>query len=199
MLRWIVVTAVILAVDIYAFQAVKTVTKNPIFHIIYWAFSLIVIVNFIYQLATYGRYKGLSPSVMLAFGLLILSGSLKLIPFFILLGEDIFRLGSTVVSYFITNTEPPFMPERRDVVSKIALAIAAIPFTSVLYGMIKGKYNYQVIKHTLFFDDLPDNFDGFTLTQISDVHSGSFDNAEKIDYGIDLINEQNSDVILFTN
>ncbi|HKJ07398.1 MAG TPA: metallophosphoesterase, partial [Flavobacteriaceae bacterium] len=170
----------------------------PIFHIIYWAFSLIVIVNFIYQLATYGRYKGLSPSVMLAFGLLILSGSLKLIPFFILLGEDIFRLGSTVVSYFITNTEPPFMPERRAVVSKIALAIAAIPFTSVLYGMVKGKYNYQVIKHTLFFDDLPESFDGFTLTQISDVHSGSFDNAEKIDYGINLINEQNSDVILFT-
>jgi predicted MPP superfamily phosphohydrolase len=40
-------------------------------------------------------------------------------------------------------------------------------------------------------------FDGFTITQISDVHSGSFDNPEKISYAI-LVNEQNSDMILFT-
>jgi predicted MPP superfamily phosphohydrolase len=45
---------------------------------------------------------------------------------------------------------------------------------------------------------LPDAFDGFTITQISDVHSGSFDNPEKISYAIDLVNEQNSDMILFT-
>jgi predicted MPP superfamily phosphohydrolase len=38
----------------------------------------------------------------------------------------------------------------------------------------------------------------FTITQISDVHSGSFDNPEKISYAIDLVNEQNSDMILFT-
>ena len=41
-------------------------------------------------------------------------------------------------------------------------------------------------------------FDGFTITQISDIHSGSFDNAAKVNYGIDLINKQQSDVILFT-
>jgi len=46
--------------------------------------------------------------------------------------------------------------------------------------------------------DLPDAFDGFTITQISDVHSGSFDNPEKINYAIDLINEQEADMILFT-
>jgi predicted MPP superfamily phosphohydrolase len=36
------------------------------------------------------------------------------------------------------------------------------------------------------------------LTHISDIHSGSFDNPDKIAYGIELINEQESDVILFT-
>ena len=50
----------------------------------------------------------------------------------------------------------------------------------------------------LAFDDLPKAFDGFTITQISDIHSGSFDNAAKVNYGVDLINEQQSDVILFT-
>lgn len=45
---------------------------------------------------------------------------------------------------------------------------------------------------------MPDAFDGFRITQISDIHSGSFDNPEKINYAIDLINEQEADMILFT-
>jgi predicted MPP superfamily phosphohydrolase len=61
-----------------------------------------------------------------------------------------------------------------------------------------GKYRYRVVNHTLEFDDLPAAFDGFTITQISDIHSGSFDNKKKLEYGIDLINKQESDVILFT-
>jgi predicted MPP superfamily phosphohydrolase len=64
--------------------------------------------------------------------------------------------------------------------------------------MYRGKYNFKVLKYTLIFDDLPEAFDGFTLTQISDLHSGSFDNVEKVNYGIDLVNQQNSDVIFFT-
>jgi predicted MPP superfamily phosphohydrolase len=66
---------------------------------------------------------------------------------------------------------------------------------SLIYGITIG-YNYKVIKQRIFFPDLPDAFDGFTITQISDVHSGSFDNPEKINYAIDLVNEQNSDMIL---
>jgi predicted MPP superfamily phosphohydrolase len=69
---------------------------------------------------------------------------------------------------------------------------------SLIYGITVGRYNYKVIKQRIFFPDLPDAFDGFTITQISDVHSGSFDNPEKISYAIDLVNEQNSDMILFT-
>ena len=50
----------------------------------------------------------------------------------------------------------------------------------------------------MFFPDLPEAFDGTTITQISDMHSGSFDDADKIQYAIDLINQQNSDLVLFT-
>jgi predicted MPP superfamily phosphohydrolase len=90
------------------------------------------------------------------------------------------------------------LPERRKFVSQIALGIAAIPFASLLYGITLGKYNFKVIKQTLFVPDLPEAFDGTTITHISDVHSGSFDDADKIQYAIDLINEQNSDLVLFT-
>lgn len=67
-----------------------------------------------------------------------------------------------------------------------------------LYGILKGKYAYRVIKHTLYFKELPKAFDGFTITQISDVHSGSFSNAKAVQKGIDLIKEQKSDLFVFT-
>lgn len=199
MIRWVIFIAIVLFVDFYAFQSIKTITKNKFIFVGYWLLSLGVLTNVIYRLLTFNRANGLTPVVMLAFGLVILSITPKIIAIIILLGEDIFRIFKLVVNYFSNTTaSTTFFPDRRAFVSKVALSLAAIPFTSVLYGMVKGKYNYQVIKHTLFFDDLPSSFDGFKLTHISDIHSGSFDNEKKINYGIDLINEQESDVILFT-
>ena len=117
----------------------------------------------------------------------------------VMFGEDFFRIISGIFSHFFRNSEKSsFLPDRRKFVSQIALGIAAVPFLSLLYGMTKGKYNFKVIKQTLFFPDLPESFDGTTITHISDIHSGSFDDPEKIKYAVELINEQNSDLILFT-
>ena len=117
-------------------------------------------------------------------------------------GEDIIRMciaGYTWMTNRISNGgAQQYFPDRREFISKLALGIAAIPFTGLLHGIFIGKYNYKVIRHTLFFDDLPEAFDGFKICQISDIHSGSFDEAAKIDYAVDLINEQPMDVLFFT-
>jgi predicted MPP superfamily phosphohydrolase len=123
----------------------------------------------------------------------------KIVMTVILLGEDVFRLAAGSINYFIDNSSNAnFLPSRRKFVSQIGMGLAAIPFLSLIYGIFEGRYNYKVIKQAIHFPDLPDAFNGFTITQISDVHSGSFDNPEKINYAIDLVNEQNSDMILFT-
>jgi predicted MPP superfamily phosphohydrolase len=83
-------------------------------------------------------------------------------------------------------------------VSEIAVLVAAVPFTAFMYAMLKGKYDYRLHKVTLHFDDLPDAFDGFTITQISDIHSGSFDNKGAVQRGIDLARAQQSDLFVFT-
>jgi uncharacterized protein len=115
-------------------------------------------------------------------------------------GEDILRVPQAAFRYFTEGSDPSgsYMPSRRVFVSKIALGLATIPFASFLYGMIIGKYNFKVLKYALYFEDLPEAFDGYKITQISDIHIGSFDNKEKVEYAIDLINEQASDAILFT-
>lgn len=198
MIRWIIFLTVVLVIDFYAFQSLRTITKNKITFAVYWLLSLAILANFTYKLATFNSAHGFPQTLMLAFGLLILSIIPKIFALIILFGEDIFRMGKLGFNYFSSTSSTQFFPERRAFVSKVALGLAAIPFLSVLYGMARGKYNYQVINHTLYFNDLPEAFDGFKLTHISDIHSGSFDDAEKIMEGIDLINDQKSDLLLFT-
>ena len=81
---------------------------------------------------------------------------------------------------------------------EFASLLAVVTLFLFIHGIVKGKYAYRVIKHTLYFDDLPESFDGFTITQISDVHAGSFNNPKAIQKGIDLINKQQSDLFVFT-
>ena len=198
MIRWIIFLTVILLIDFYAFQSIKTITKNKIVYVIYWLLSVAVISNLIYQFSTRANSGGLTQHIMLAIGLFILLGTPKIIALIIMFAEDVFRVFKSAFNFFSNSSDKTFLPERRAFISKAALGLAAIPFASVLYGMVKGKYNYQVIKHTLYFKDLPKAFHGFKITHLSDIHSGSFDDAEKINEGINLINEQESDVILFT-
>ena len=112
-------------------------------------------------------------------------------------GEDVIRVIQKGIS-FLSSTETKPLVGRRSFIAKLALGIAAIPFASILYGVFRGKYNYKVLKYQLSFKDLPEAFDGFTITQVTDIHSGSFTNKEEISYGVDLINEQKSDLLLFT-
>ncbi|PTR01029.1 hypothetical protein C8P68_101259 [Mucilaginibacter yixingensis] len=91
-----------------------------------------------------------------------------------------------------------YFPARRKFISELAVLLAAIPFSSFFYAIFKGKYNYKLHRQTLYFDDLPEAFDGFTITQLSDIHSGSFDNTAAVQRGIDLANAQKSDLFVFT-
>ena len=190
---------IIAIIEIYAFQAVKTFTKVRWVLFTYSAISLGVIFFIAYQFTQFDRSVGQTKMSMITLGLLLLVLIPKLIITFILLLEDVFRVFSGSMNHFSgPSIGVSFLPERRKFISQIALGLAAIPFTSLIYGMTFGKYNYKVITQQIFFPDLPDAFDGFKITQISDVHSGSFDKPEKINYAIDLVNEQNSDMILFT-
>lgn len=190
----------VVLVEFYSFQVVKTLTNVRMILNTYLFISAAIILFIAFQFLTFDRSVGQTKMTMLALGFLLMTLLPKLLLTFVLLLEDIYRLFTGSMTHFLRpNKNTSFIPERRIFVSKLALALAAIPFSSLIYGMTIGKYNFKVIRQQIFFPDLPDAFDGFTITQISDVHSGSFDNPEKINYAIDLVNEQNSDMILFTD
>jgi predicted MPP superfamily phosphohydrolase len=198
-LRILILLLFLFVVEIYAYQVLKTLVKARSILISYQIVSALLLVFIVYSFAQFDRSVGQTAQSMRAMGLLLLIYIPKIILTLVLFGEDIFRLGFGSVNHFAKfNDSVDFLSSRRKFVSQIGLGIAAVPFLSLIYGVTTGKYNYKVIKQRIFFPDLPDSFDGLTITHISDVHSGSFDNPDKINYAIDLINEQNSDLILFT-
>lgn len=199
MLRWIVFIVIYFVLVFYTLQALKTASRYPWVYYLFMIVSLVVLGNFIYQF-TIGGEPGrvLSRPKSYAFGFLMAIIAFKLITIIFLFSEDIFRLLAAGYHKFFGATREFAIPTRRRFLSVVALGIAALPFSALLYGMYKGKYNFKVLKYRLEFDDLPDAFDGYQITQISDVHSGSFDNRAKIEYAIDLVNQQKSDVIFFT-
>lgn len=199
MLRWIVFVIVYLILGLYTLQALRTITRYPWVYYAFMAIAILVLGNFIYQF-TLGETPGrvLNRSKSYAFGFLITLMVFESVTIIFLFSEDMFRLVSATYSKFFGTSKEFALPERRRFLSTVALGLAAIPFSALLYGMYRGKYNFKVLKYTLEFDDLPDAFDGYRITQISDVHSGSFDNRKKIEYAVGLINQQKSDVLLFT-
>jgi predicted MPP superfamily phosphohydrolase len=197
--RLLIFLLVIALFETYAFQAFKTIVKNKIFLWIYALLSLVLLLYIVYGLTQFDRSVGQTQASLRTMGLLLLVYVPKIVITLILLGEDVYRVLMGAINFFVDyNKESAFLPSRRKFVSQMGLGLAAIPFLSLIYGIFEGRYNYKVIKQAIFFPDLPDVFDGFTITQISDVHSGSFDNPDKIDYAIDLINQQKTDLILFT-
>ena len=197
--RIILLCLILLIIELYTFQVFKTVLKSkPVLHTIL-GISILVLIYIVYAFSQFNRSVGQTQQTMFTMALLLIVYVPKLILTLILLGEDIFRLSAATINYFVDyDNSSDFLKSRRKFVSQIGLGIAAVPFLSLIYGITIGKYNYKVIKQSIFFPDLPDAFDGFTITHISDIHSGSFDNSEKINYAIDLVNEQNSDLILLT-
>ncbi len=196
--RFLILFIIIAIVELYAFQAIKTVTKSKWILISYAIISLAAIVFITYELLKFDRSVGQTKTTLITLGLLLLVLLPKIVLTFVMLLEDVFRFLMGTVTHFMGHNSDSFLPERRKFVSQVALGLAAVPFISLIYGMTIGKYNYKVIRQALFFKDLPDAFDGFKITQISDIHSGSFDDENKIRYAIDLINEQESDLLLFT-
>ena len=203
MIRLFIFLAFLLFIEIYSYQAIKTVSNKKI-RLTYIFTNTILYFLLFLQIIFYNYEKWeilfkiqwvqrsfFSYNFGLFFTLIIS----KFIIVSILISEDIIRgikfLFSKIQNKQVNNS-------RRKFISNISLAVAAIPIPIMIHGITRGRYNFKVIKHEIDFKDLPKSFDGYTITHLSDFHCGSLQSRSKLKYAIDLVNEQNSDLIAFT-
>ncbi len=205
---WWIIALVIFILDLYVFQALKTVSqqgsdrgRQAIF-ISYWLvsfFTIATMLSFPYLqfLQTSKIFRNYVFAILIGLFLAKLIGSL----FFV--ADDIRRGALLLMNKIFPLSGAQYMgPEgqgipRSTFLSWLGLGLGGTLFGTLLFGF-GNKYNYQVKKIKLRFDNLPDAFKGMRMVHISDIHSGSFQDIRAVNKGIDLILKQQPDLIVFT-
>lgn len=156
--------------------------------------ALSLLLGIYYMVNTFGggiSTARFSSNFFMALMLSFLICELLVVPFFLI--QDGLNFCRKLLSPSNNNSKP-----RRNFLKKSALIAGGSVFSTFLHGITWGKYNYKVHQKELFFDDLPNQFEGFKIVQISDIHAGSFDNKKAVRKGFELISAQEADVVLFT-
>ena len=203
---WIVLCLMVI-LEFYVFQSVKVVVQNAspkirsIVYYIYWGISVLAVLALILMIVTdfnnwprFMRNYVLSTIMGLLFALLLAS------VFFLV--DDIRRMIQWASGkLFFRNSEGQGIVSdgisRSVFLSWLGIGVGGSLFSTLVYGF-SNKYNYQLRPVQLSFDNLPASFKGLKIVQISDIHSGSFNNKKAVAKGIDKILNEKPDLILFT-
>lgn len=204
-LPFIIVACIfIIAFDIYCYKAIVSVFKNwkprtkKVFGILYWSYSILLIFG-VFAGIYLNLFLTLRAIILVAFFLTV-ACKFAMLPFLVLddlrrLFIKIFRKKPTAEDQPISEAEPI---SRSEFLVKAGLVAAAVPLTSLSWGIISGAYDYQVRKVNLILPNLPKAFDGITMAQISDIHSGSFYNKTAVKGGVEMLMDQKPDFVFFT-
>lgn len=193
-------------IEFYFLQAVRVFVqdfsatkKNWIMYIAYFlmAMSLILgLMSVIYPPPNWNSFFRFLLSATLIILLCKLLGSVFLVM------DDVVGLFRWIYSLFAQKKEEVVDASvgisRLKFFSQLAVTFTVIPAIGFIYGMVKGAYKYRVHNVKVPSPNLPPEFDGFKIVQLSDIHVGSFMDAEPLKKAFDIVMEQKADMILFT-
>jgi len=167
----------------------------------YWLISIACLATII--LLPYLNWHDWKPIVR-SYVLAILIGLVmaKLLTVIFLLVDDVRRGVMWIIQQFGSSKAPqpaevPSGITRSQFLTKMGLLMGGSLFATLTYGF-SNKYNYRVHKIKMAFKNLPPAFKGLRIVQLSDIHSGSFNNKAAVQKGIELVNAQQADIVLFT-
>jgi uncharacterized protein len=218
-LRTALLAAILLALDWYFFQAISTLMRNlsqgkrSAITWAYWSLTALSVLLVLLPLVYPYQYWHKTFRVYLV-AVVVLFAISKLVGVLFLLVDDVVRLGRYAWQAFSQWRSPdaasatnissaPSAPptntiSRLDFLSQIAVGAAFVPFASLLYGMVRGAFQYTVRPVSVSLPNLPASFDGLKIVHISDIHIGSFSSSEPLEKAVSLINAQKPDVVFFT-
>lgn len=203
---WWILIGFMLALDFYFFQALKLVSQSAsnrtraIIYTCYWLISIAAIVVLLLLPYLHGdkQFRFLKSSV---FAIIVGLFFAKLIASLFFFIDDIRRGGQWLISKFSSSKSKTETGtgniSRSAFLSWAGMIAGGGLFGSLVYGF-SNKYRYQIHRHRLAFDNLPAAFKGMKVVQISDIHSGSFNNKKAVQKGVEKLMNEKPDLILFT-
>lgn len=187
---------IILLGEIYTCHLLHKFTKKKSVVWAYLIFLASIIATVLFYYKGLDKSKGQTAESMQIMAMLLFFLLPKVLFSIALFLEDIFRISRYTTNKFIFKKK---IENKRSVyLTRVVLTLSALTALTILYGIFVGKYDYEVRKDTIQYKDLPTNFDGLKILQISDLHVGSWDNKKAIEKGINLINQQDYDLLVFT-
>lgn len=79
------------------------------------------------------------------------------------------------------------------------IVLACLIFIGMWWGALINRFRIDINRVEIVIPDLPDTFDGFTIAQISDLHTGTFGSDTTFTAKIvDTVNSLDADLVAFT-
>ena len=207
-LRLLLILSIIGLAEYYSFIVVRSSVRNmpSVWRVtlttLYLTLTVVSWLGLIlFRQINWANVPHLLRNVYIAFVLGFVVG--KVLILLVMLIDDLRRLitwAITAIAY--NNTADTAAPQdggiaRSVFLKRTALLLGGLSVLGFSYG-ISNRYKYRVRKIKLKLAGLPDAFKGLKIVQISDIHTGSFDDHGAVAHGIQRVMDQQADIIFFT-
>ena len=205
-LRLVIILSIIGLAEYYSFIVVKSAVRNlpspwritlTVLYLMLTTVSWLGLILF--RQINWATVPHLLRNVYIAFVLGFTVG--KILILLVMLVDDIRRLITWLITSLAynssTSSDTSTTIDRSLFLKRTALVLGGLSLLGFTYG-IRNRYSYRVRKIKLRSAAIPDAFRGLKIVQISDIHTGSFDNHAAVAHGIQRAMDQNADLILFT-
>lgn len=202
-------------IDLYVFQAVKLAMRTAapatqrLITYGFWGFSILSVLSVILVFT----YTPMTAPMKASFRTFLVAGIFiiyisKIFTVLLMFLGDIIRFFKWIVQYFQGNEAETVIPNstgiaeggvsRSEFLAKTALAVGGLHAGGMAWGILSGAHDYHVRNVTLKLKNLPRQFDGMKIAQLSDIHSGSFFNKTAVKGGVEMLMKEKPDMFFFT-
>ncbi len=208
--------AIFLLIDTYVYQAVRYLSRSAsdstqrTIAFVYWGFTVLSLIAYVAMQLLPADSLSRQVRTFIWAGIAIPYFSKVFAVIFILI-DDIGRFFRWIVSLFykpevreaVVDSNSAAIPAtdvipRSEFLMKTALVVGSIPLVGFSWGILSGAHDYRIRRIKLPLKNLPSGFNGMTIAQISDIHTGSFFNKTAVKGGVDMLMGQKPDLVFFT-
>lgn len=182
----LITIVVALGVDIYILFAIKRRCKSRLPYIIH-IIAAVAIYAMMFTAVAMPYKSGDDATLRTVMWILFCVSS-------ILIGKVVFFIGDIVASI-----PKLFKRDRCKTLSMTAIVLGMITFISMWCGSLVTRFQTEVKEFEIKIDNLPREFDGYKIVQISDLHVGTLgDDTSFTERLTEVVNSLNPDIIVFT-